>query len=211
MVPNHRFNFTPIEKRFQLYLIFRNYYKGLIWDVIDWDNVIYVIADYASDKINFHINKGLELLKNLDEQTISDALYDYNRLFVGPGRLLAPPFESVYRNPEKLVMQKETLEVRGFYQRAGLQVIQMGSQPDDHLAFELELVCYLLSRGQQEMYLDFFEQHLQQWVTNHCEDIIKQSSNDINRGMALILKGFIGVEMEELSSFKGGDFVEQGV
>ena len=44
---------------------------------------------------------------------------DYTRLFIGPGKLPASPWESVYACGEELVFQQSTLDVRAAYHAAG--------------------------------------------------------------------------------------------
>src|SRR6476661_2745176 len=44
-----------------------------------------------------------------------DIEIEYTRLFLGPRHRPAPPYESVYRSPQKLMMQDVTMEVRSFY------------------------------------------------------------------------------------------------
>lgn len=70
--------------------------------------------------------------------------YDFNRLFVGPAALPAPPYASAYEE-EPTLMSQRTLEVRNLYRRMGLAVPDQGSVPDDHLAFELDAFLGLLA------------------------------------------------------------------
>ena len=43
----------------------------------------------------------------------------YTKLFIGPAKLPAPPWESVYATGEPLLFQESTLAVREAYRRAG--------------------------------------------------------------------------------------------
>ncbi|MEE0706973.1 MAG: molecular chaperone TorD family protein [Adlercreutzia sp.] len=62
---------------------------------------------------------------------------EYTRLFVGGKRVVAPMWESVYFNKDRMVFQHETFEVRAMYARYGLKVDAFSHEPDDHLAYEL--------------------------------------------------------------------------
>ncbi|WP_051445070.1 TorD/DmsD family molecular chaperone [Desulfocurvus vexinensis] len=64
--------------------------------------------------------------------------FAFNRLFVGPGALQAPPFASVYLDAEPQVMGPTTLLVRRIYAAAGLASPWGGALPDDHLSLELD-------------------------------------------------------------------------
>jgi TorA maturation chaperone TorD len=64
--------------------------------------------------------------------------FAFNRLFVGPKALLAPPFASIYLEPEPQLMGRSTLNVRYLYQMMGLASPWQNSLPDDHLGLELD-------------------------------------------------------------------------
>ncbi|MEA7543853.1 molecular chaperone TorD family protein, partial [Salmonella enterica subsp. enterica serovar Montevideo] len=49
-----------------------------------------------------------------ERQQLRLSIHDFNALFVGPGKLLAAPFASVYLEDDALVMGKATLEIRDF-------------------------------------------------------------------------------------------------
>ena len=72
---------------------------------------------------------------------------DYDRLFFGPGPMIAPPYESVHRSDEHLVFERETLEVRAAYARFGLAAPRLHKEPDDHLGLELGFLGTLCVRA----------------------------------------------------------------
>src|SRR5690606_18008417 len=51
-------------------------------------------------------------LETLGEDGFEALRWDYTRLFIGPDRLPAPPWESAYLTEERLLFQEPTLEVR---------------------------------------------------------------------------------------------------
>jgi TorA maturation chaperone TorD len=167
--------------------------------------------------------EGLRLLAGLDDggdrEAFEGALrWDFTRLFVGPYRLPAPPYESVYTSPERLVMQEAAWQVRQEYARAGLQVRKQDSPPPDHVGLELHFMAFLcrqtlralqagepsaaegLLRSQKE----FFERHLVRWLPRFCEDVLKSAQTDLYRGAALVLRGFLALEEELLQEPSSG-------
>jgi len=205
MKQNLRSNREDFRRKFIVLCILQEYYSGNLWDQQDnWkDNLSKLTETKYQDEIDL-FREGLKLVANPDKK----AMFDYNRLFVGPGKLLAPPYESSYRNPKSLVMQKETLDVRAFYSTVGLISLNQNSQPDDFLALELEFMGFLLFNAMMYFYDDndrsehfinlytrFLEEHLGKWIYQHCEEILAQSTSDFCRGMALITKGFIEHEL----------------
>jgi TorA maturation chaperone TorD len=139
----------------------------------------------------------------LSEDEFSDLLEDYTRLFIGPGRVLAPPWESVYFNDERMVFQQQTLQVREWYRRFGLQAESLHREPDDHIGIELAFLAHLtqlglqaLERGDEiglssllEARSEFMQGHLLQWGPRFCGLVLKESRTDFYQGVALLLRG----------------------
>ncbi len=139
-----------------------------------------------------------------------DDYFEYFRLFVGPDRLAAAPFESVYKTNMRLTMQEDTLRVRKCYEKAGLMVKEKNTVPDDHLGIELEFACYLIGQiGRleeknenttliEQEYFSFFKEHLLSWVPQHCEEIINVSSSKSCVQIAKMLNVFIKKEAQRI-------------
>jgi TorA maturation chaperone TorD len=136
--------------------------------------------------------------------------YDFNRLFVGPQKLLAPPLESYYRNEEHLPMQEEIMAVRAAYGEAGLELIAQNKIPDDHAQFEfyflsclLEAVCRYqgeaLARQAAEAYRRFLQEHLLLWVFAHLRAVDKGCSSTYCREVAGAIYHFMRWEKEAVS------------
>lgn len=103
---------------------------------------------------------------------------EYTKLFVGPGKLPAPPWESVYRGDGDLLFQESTLKVRDAYREAGFQAKGYPREADDHLATELSFMVSLIDEAVAAVEADdavrvhaflaaqrkFLEQHLGGWV-----------------------------------------------
>ncbi|MGD8188496.1 TorD/DmsD family molecular chaperone [Brevibacillus ginsengisoli] len=203
MQPNHTYS-QYLEDRFRMFLVLQNFYAGrsLKWSVQDWKEICSSIEAYQLVSPCQKIANSIDLLQGIQEEEVLSLEYDFNRLFVGPDKLLASPYESSYRNPEKTLMQRETLQVREFYSWVGLEVANKGIEPDDHLALELEFICYLLATHAEEgfpvEYQEFLEKHLLVWYKQHCECIHNHSENPICQAMAYLLEGVLEQEQERL-------------
>ncbi|MDN5326660.1 MAG: putative dimethyl sulfoxide reductase chaperone [Moorella sp. (in: firmicutes)] len=135
---------------------------------------------------------------------------DYNRLFVGPGHLEAPPWESVYRSKEHLLFGEETLAVREFYRSFGLESKKKNQEPDDHLGLEMEFMAWLCrkaaasiqSGGDAGHFLAgqerFLKEHLEQWVPALTADIERAARTDFFRGLALFTRGWLASDRVEI-------------
>ncbi|WP_319581889.1 molecular chaperone TorD family protein [uncultured Pseudodesulfovibrio sp.] len=128
----------------------------------------------ASDAVSDHFH--LTLAHNTDW---TDAEYDFNRLFVGPMSVPAPPFASAYQT-EPALMGEPTLAVRDAYRALGLMVPDQGHTPDDHLAFELDLAAAMPGLGEggdgvvAEVREWLLEEHLPGWVPAFIEAVQAQ-------------------------------------
>lgn len=137
----------------------------------------------------------------------------YTSLFVGPYHLPAPPYESVYTSPGKLLMQDEAVDVRAAYARNGFQVASVHGAPDDSIGIELEFMCALnkdcfdalrekdhakalaLLSAQQE----FCDRHLLKWIPKFCCDIAANSTSQFWQIVAVFTREFVQEEPAVLS------------
>ena len=176
-----------LETRYYIYNLFKTYYQG------DWQEIGQALQAAKCHREDYCQGSELSLspiLKKIAEMNLvldENSIYEYNKLFVGPGKLLASPFESSYRNKLGIVMQEETLAVRNFYKKVGVEVKQKNGIPDDHLVLELEFICYLLAQAAKQvqrqeiassneyliLYKTFFVEHIKPWLYEHCNDILK--------------------------------------
>lgn len=117
----------------------------------------------------------LESVKEVDLLRLNR---EYTKLFIGPGSLPAPPWESVYVTGEPLLFQESTLAVRDAYRRSGFVSAGYPREADDHVAIELDFMATLASktcdtvagdRGVLEAQLAFLEEHLLAWVDSFAE------------------------------------------
>lgn len=76
---------------------------------------------------------------------------EYTRLFVGTRTVLAPVWESVYFNRDRMVFQHQTFDARRAYARYGLEVDNLSHEPDDHLAYELLFIARLFAVARERL------------------------------------------------------------
>lgn len=100
----------------------------------------------------------------------SEVEFAFNRLFVGPASLVAPPYSSVYLDGQPDLMGPTTTTIRHFYEAIGLVSPWLDSLPDDHLSLELD-AYRRLERAGAVLDLDelrdlqaFLGAHLRSWV-----------------------------------------------
>lgn len=127
--------------------------------------------------------------------------YEFNRLFVGPTSPSAPPYESVYRTEDRLVMQETTLAVRRWYKAEKLNTSKISNEPDDFIATELEFTAYLLSCALEfyqqnqlalafeylQKYNAFFREHLGLWLPSFVHEFSSSTTSQLFKLVGEIL------------------------
>ena len=142
---------------------------------------------------------------------ISLLTIDYSKLFVGPYRLLASPYGSVYLEDKSQVMGNSTIDVKKRYAGEGLD-ISLKEAPD-HIAIELEFMYYLISREVEatlnsdavstaaylEKQKDFLGTHLGVWVSDLASSIAANAETAFYRNLARLTDSFVKEDLKVLS------------
>lgn len=143
-----------------------------------------------------------------------DVSSEYTRLFVGTRQVLAPMWESVYFNKDRMVFQHQTFEVRAAYARYGLEVDALSHEPDDHLAYELLFIgrlCQLAAEAARREdaaeadriladAVSFAVCHPMTWVPRWREAVERYARCDFYRGYAAL----VDAALHQLESELGG-------
>ena len=162
------------------------------------------------------INQGLILLKGVSVNDLTELELEFTKLFVGPGKVPAPPYESYYTSEKKLLMQESTVAVRRKYLKAGLAMKRPYSIPDDHLVSEFEFMYYLCNKSYQifigrkqekainflQMQEEFLEQHLSIWVPDFCKNIINSTNNNFFKGLAFFTSAYIKKDLQVVKEMR---------
>lgn len=112
----------------------------------------------------------------LSELEWLEAEYDFNALFVGPQKLKAAPFASVYLEEDALVMGQSTLSIREFMENIGLSINDVNNIPDDHISCVLELAVLLSANARatpeyQVTLNRYVCEYIATWVPEYIEKI----------------------------------------
>lgn len=132
-----------------------------------------------------------------------DLAVEYTRLFRGPVRAQAYPYESMYT--EGGVMGKAALEVLKQYGKAGVSLSEDFKDLPDHIAAELEFMHYLCSQelearlGHDEpgaghlahLGCAFVKDHLAQWVPPFADRVAEHATTPFYLALARLTKAFI--------------------
>jgi TorA maturation chaperone TorD len=130
---------------------------------------------------------------------------DYAKLFVGPFKLLAAPYGSVYLDRERQMMGDSTLDVKSRYREAGLDTAKNFKDAPDHISAELEFMYFLIFKeieafadsdtetamGFIQKQKSFLEDHLMAWVPHFAENIIQNAKNPFYPNLAKATQTFL--------------------
>ena len=138
-------------------------------------------------------------LENLEE-AVTD---EYTRLFIGPQAPPVNPYESFYLTGR--LMERPLANLRTLLRAIGIEKQEEYAEPEDFLAFELEVMRWLIGKQGNsteseeekrwlERQAEFLKQHLLVWAPTCAQDIEKAEGANFYRGVAMILRGFLEVE-----------------
>jgi len=161
------------------------------------------------------MDRAVRFLAQLRQDCASPEFIDrvkneYTRLFIGPAKLAAPPWESVYRSKQGLLFQESTLAVREFYRKFGLLPEGYPHVADDSLALELHFMAKLSERALEALHADdqsslihlltgqniFLQNHLLVWVPKFLERMAEAPSDHLYPQLCLILDSFLKKDQE---------------
>lgn len=143
-------------------------------------------------------------LKKAPAESLADTVADeYTRLFIGPHGPEVNPYESYYLTGH--LLDRPLADVRAFLKSAGLEKLEEYPEPEDFLAFELDVMRWLIGKqatatDPQEqtrvfhLQSDFLKEHLLVWAPACGRDIERAAGANFYRFAAKILQGFLALE-----------------
>jgi TorA maturation chaperone TorD len=168
------------------------------------------------------LRRGLETLseylkdlkkRNLEQARLELAV-EYANLFLGVKGKPLHPSESVYVNEDHVMYQEARDRVQSIYWNAGVDKKKEYTEPEDHIAIELQFMEYLCRKTVEALekdeeaeairYLriqkDFLDVHLAKWVPKLTKDIMESADVDFYKGVACITDAFIVLDEDAISS-----------
>jgi putative dimethyl sulfoxide reductase chaperone len=194
------------EARLNIYALLQRLYQNAPdAELLNWLKTEGPFADFP---VRLDGDAGVAL-QQVDEALraleVEELRADFRQLYVGPGPMTAPAWESVYRNEDHLLFDKHTLQVRAFYARHGMEFVEINKAPEDALSIELEFMRTLAERIVQAINDDdveteqnlvneqllFLKQHLLIWVPKCVKLTQKHAKTAFYSNLADVLQGFL--------------------
>jgi TorA maturation chaperone TorD len=152
----------------------------------------------------------LEVTARLDGISRVTIEEEYVRLFLVNPK--APPYESVYTDPDGHARGLIAVQLAREYAHAGLAMAPSLKEPPDHIAVELEFISFLCEREawgwEKDICEDviralerqraFLSQHLGRWFTTFAQRITEAAPEKLYGVVAEALEAFIRHDLEQL-------------
>ncbi|WP_251177875.1 Tat proofreading chaperone DmsD [Adlercreutzia agrestimuris] len=137
-----------------------------------------------------------------DAAVISDEMmWEYRRLFIGPGKKPAPPWGSVYTDHECVVFGESTLALRAWMRAHGIERMSDERTPEDHIGLMLALLS-LLAAQRPDLVEVYLQDHLLTWSSHYLEELEQAAEHPFYSSLAhlcrLSLEGMqdeLGIEV----------------
>lgn len=139
-----------------------------------WEMSEYM-EDKTRQKITALINQGIT----------QDLAADYQALFIGPNALPAPPWGSVYLDPESVIFGNSLLALRDFLRHNAIVFSSPQDEPEDHFGLMLLLAAYLADH-KPTLLAEFFTNHLFTWANRYLDLLAEQQDYPFYQGLALL-------------------------
>ena len=138
-------------------------------------------------------------------QALHGASADFHRLFVGPMKLVAAPWSSVYMDLGSL-FGPTALEVERVFKANGFGIPEGNHEPCDHIGYEfafIEEMHKAAARAWDEgrdpqpsidQGRSFIERYMLPWTGTFLDKVAKGARTDAYRGLADLTRGLLGME-----------------
>ncbi|MGS1848412.1 Tat proofreading chaperone DmsD [Klebsiella oxytoca] len=109
----------------------------------------------------YAVTDGLAaLFAREDDEPLPEA---WQRLFIGPWALPAPPWGYVWLDKESVLFGDSTLALREWMRATGIALSEQRSEPEDHFGTLLLLAAWLCESAQDEAFNQLLAWHLLPW------------------------------------------------
>ena len=149
------------------------------------------------------------------DDTFEDLHWDFTRLFIGPDKPLAPPWESVYHSQDGALFQQITQDVQQIYTEQGFVLSCDELEAADHIGFELDFLyqqsilsvelCEQTSHPEQFLALlqqqyAFLTHHVCLFSNIFCQCIQQSANTPFYRDFSIVLQQFLHHDKQQLQT-----------
>jgi len=119
---------------------------------------------------------------------------EFQRLFVGPDHLAAPPWGSAWLDQEGLLYGETTTALAEFLDAQGLRVATGQVEPEDHIGLVFWAAAWLADEARTQALRTLLDAHLRPWAGRYLQALAQAAASPFYRGAAELA----GLTLEEL-------------
>jgi putative dimethyl sulfoxide reductase chaperone len=178
------------------------------------ENCCTSLASLLSDMAPDAAVSATEAAELLHKIRLDELLVEHARLFMGPFKLVAPPYGSVWLDEQKSVMGDSTAKVAAFYHANGLHLADDFHELPDHFAVELEFMSYLAFQQREavaagdpleadrlrDLQREFLGTFLLPWLEPFTDAIIEDAEAPFYQAIARCTARFITADTRNLNA-----------
>lgn len=112
----------------------------------------------------------------------------WQRLFIGPEHLCAPPWGSVYLDPEQIVFGESCLELAQFLTQQGIVLNTGMNEPEDHIGLMYWYLAGLLEKNRYDEVKLLLSRHMLPWSYRYLELLNENAQVAYFEGVAALAK-----------------------
>ena len=123
---------------------------------------------------------------------------EYYRLFFNPQGSPCPLWQSQYYGERRHLMSESHLSALAWYRRFGLEPVNAGAEPADHLGLLLafaQKLAEMVAEGaiEEEISQTFGRDHLSGWVTEFCHRLERCAQHPVFTALASLTDRFLEI------------------
>lgn len=144
----------------------------------DWPFVDAAQARRALSLMKEGANEGIRSKENV---------WEYRRLFVGPGKKPAPPWGSVYTDRECVVFGETCLSLRRWMRENGIERLSEEREPEDHIGLLLLLMAWV-AEHRPGLVVDLLRLHILPWSSHMLMQLESAASAPLYEGLSSLAR-----------------------
>ena len=120
------------------------------------------------------------------DNAMAEMTAEYQRLFIGPDALEAPPWGSVYLEEDGTLFGVSTQALRDFLEIQGVSLNTGVHEPEDHIGLLLWAAAWLAEQKQEAALRQLLEQHLLNWSGIYLQSLQESARHPFYQKLAVL-------------------------
>ena len=144
----------------------------------------------------YAVTDGLAaLFAREDDESLPEA---WQRLFIGPWALPAPPWGSVWLDKESVLFGESTLALREWMRANGIALDADRNEPEDHFGTLLLLAAWLCETEQEALFGQLLAWHLLPWSGRFLSVFVERAAHPFYQALGQLAQATLAQWQENL-------------